>query len=264
MNESFPPGPLVASGRRADVYTYQPDRVIKFLKPGYPPDWLEEESRRSLALSAAGLPVPHCYGLVEIDGRLGLVYEDAGQRSLQQVLTAQPWKAAWAARQVAAVQAALLAVSPPGLTSLHELVGRRIQASPVLSDTQKAAALGALERLPVGGALCHGDLHPGNVLISARGPLVIDWDNVSAGPPAADIARSLLLIYLPPGFPWLLIAPFVAVYRAVYRREIQRLVPLDAQVLAAWLPVMAAARTVEGISEQQEWLMKRVRAAFGG
>ena len=38
------------------------------------------------------------------------------------------------------------------------------------------------------GSLLHLDLHPRNVLLTARGPVVIDWANAANGPGAADVA----------------------------------------------------------------------------
>ncbi len=40
---------------------------------------------------------------------------------------------------------------------------------------------------PFGAAerIVHLDLHPGNVMLTAGGPVVIDWTNVAAGPPGA-------------------------------------------------------------------------------
>ncbi|TMA37195.1 MAG: aminoglycoside phosphotransferase family protein, partial [Deltaproteobacteria bacterium] len=43
-----------------------------------------------------------------------------------------------------------------------------------------------LETLPDGDQLCHGDMHPGNIMLSRRGPMVIDWTNARRGHPAAD------------------------------------------------------------------------------
>jgi aminoglycoside phosphotransferase (APT) family kinase protein len=34
--------------------------------------------------------------------------------------------------------------------------------------------------------VCHGDLHPGNVIQSADGPVLLDWDLLCLGPPAWD------------------------------------------------------------------------------
>ncbi|MBA3289410.1 MAG: aminoglycoside phosphotransferase family protein [Acidimicrobiia bacterium] len=39
--------------------------------------------------------------------------------------------------------------------------------------------------------LCHGDVHPHNVVSTAAGPVLIDWDLLSVGPPAWD--HSMLL-----------------------------------------------------------------------
>lgn len=39
--------------------------------------------------------------------------------------------------------------------------------------------------------LCHGDVHPGNVLQAADGPVLLDWDLVCWGPPAWDHAPLL-------------------------------------------------------------------------
>jgi aminoglycoside phosphotransferase (APT) family kinase protein len=45
-----------------------------------------------------------------------------------------------------------------------------------------------------GRSLLHGDLHPGNILLTAAGPAVIDWTNASVGPPGADVAVTWLLL----------------------------------------------------------------------
>ena len=37
-------------------------------------------------------------------------------------------------------------------------------------------------------ALCHGDFHPFNVMLSPRGPIVIDWNNAHIGNPLEDVA----------------------------------------------------------------------------
>ena len=36
--------------------------------------------------------------------------------------------------------------------------------------------------------VCHGDVHPGNVIQSADGPVLLDWDLLCAGPAAWDHA----------------------------------------------------------------------------
>ena len=40
----------------------------------------------------------------------------------------------------------------------------------------------------------HGDLHPGNVLLTANGPVVIDWEGAGVGAADADVATTWLLL----------------------------------------------------------------------
>jgi aminoglycoside phosphotransferase (APT) family kinase protein len=42
--------------------------------------------------------------------------------------------------------------------------------------------------------MLHLDLHPGNVILTRRGPVVIDWCNAGAGDPAADVATTLVTV----------------------------------------------------------------------
>jgi len=40
----------------------------------------------------------------------------------------------------------------------------------------------------------HLDLHPGNVMLTASGPVVIDWRNADEGPPALDVALTAVIV----------------------------------------------------------------------
>ncbi len=43
-------------------------------------------------------------------------------------------------------------------------------------------------------AVLHLDLHPDNVILSAGGPVVIDWRNATEGPPALDAAMTAVIL----------------------------------------------------------------------
>ena len=47
---------------------------------------------------------------------------------------------------------------------------------------------------PARWVLCHGDVHPANVIATAAGPVVIDWDLLATGPPGWDHAPLLSMI----------------------------------------------------------------------
>jgi len=64
---------------------------------------------------------------------------------------------------------------------------------------RRPAELAALHRqlheIPFeGGTLLHRDLHPQNVILSAMGPVVVDWTNAAAGEPAFDVALAWVIL----------------------------------------------------------------------
>jgi thiamine kinase-like enzyme len=71
-----------------------------------------------------------------------------------------------------------MAAAPPrqDVGQLH----RQLHAIPAPADLP--APLGE------GTSLVHLDLHPGNVLLTASGPVVIDWPNAGRGSGLADVA----------------------------------------------------------------------------
>jgi streptomycin 6-kinase len=79
-----------------------------------------------------------------------------------------------------------------GPTMLAEL-GRR----PWLLGRHARTLAGLHERLHEipyeGRRLLHLDLHPDNVLLSGRGPVVIDWTNARPGDPGVDLALTWVI-----------------------------------------------------------------------
>ena len=62
-----------------------------------------------------------------------------------------------------------------------------------LDDEAKRGIEKAVDRWPDwtnqnGAVVCHGDVHPGNVMMAADGPILIDWDLMCLAPPGWDHA----------------------------------------------------------------------------
>ena len=121
-----------------------------------------------------------------------------------------------------------------------------------------------LERLPDGQAICHGDYHPGNLVITRRGPVVIDWMSASHGNPVADVARTTLMFrmagvpeYYSPETQQAVDQARRSFYEAYLSAYLSRR-PFPVEEIEAWIPVLAAARLCEGIVEEEAELVKLV------
>ena len=150
----------------------------------------------------------------------------------------------------------------------REQIEQGIALAKDLSETEKQAILAVLARLPDGNALCHGDFHPDNLIMTDHGPVIIDWLTGRRGNPLADVARTVLIIQtggLPPGIPYvmrLLInasrSGLVTIYLARYR---QIRSASQAEINAWQLPLLAARLfEVENYPKEKQYLLKSIRA----
>lgn len=251
-----------AEGRTAEMYDWKPGLVLKLYREWCPPGWVEYEARIARAVDAAGVSAPHTGEIVEIDGRRGIEYERVNGPSMIEALAAQWWKLPALARRLAALHLEMHAAQPQGLPRQRDNLRADILKAQDLPGALKKKALDRLDSLPDGDRLCHGDFHPGNVLISPGGAVVIDWMTACAGHPAADVARTRLLLSVgdPPGGFLLRLLVFVMrglLYR-IYLSEYRRRSPEVVRLSDAYLPILAAARLSENITPERDPLLRIV------
>ncbi len=250
-------GTPIATGFTAEIFPWKPGWVLKLFNPGIGRPTVEAEASTARLVHASGLPVPAVGEIIEQDGRFGLEYERVQGKSMLQALMQQPWKFAAYARQLAELQAKIHKVSLPELPSQKDRLTWKIRQAVILPENVRMAALLTLEKLPGQEWLCHGDFHPGNILMGQHGPVIIDWLDGSHGSPVMDVARSTLLFGggpLPQGTPWV-VRMLQGWYYRIYLRRYRQLHPFDRQELARWIPLAAAARLSENIRYDEPRLL---------
>jgi Ser/Thr protein kinase RdoA (MazF antagonist) len=149
-------GPLLACGREADVYALDDKRVLRRYRRDAD---VSGEAAAMRYLAGLGYPVPAVYEATGAD----LVLERLDGPTMAQALVTGSLSIADGAAQLAGL-----------LRRLHKLL-----------PWPGAAA---------GTGILHLDLHPENVLMTARGPVVIDWCNVRPGDPDLDTGLSALIL----------------------------------------------------------------------
>jgi aminoglycoside phosphotransferase (APT) family kinase protein len=255
----------LAAGREAEVFAVDAARVLRLGLSSQQRAAVECEALVLAAASAAGAPVPALHGKIDLDGRPGLIIERLGGGDLLTHLDRRPWSVWSVARTLGRLHAQLHAVDgPERLPQLRDRLGARLQSPLVPSDVRERA-LSELDELPDGPSLCHGDYHPANVLPRSDGFAVIDWGHATRGDPAANVARTWLLLAagaLPDNAPALMRA-FSRIGRrlllAGYLRAYQRQTGAATVAFTPWIPVVAAARLAEDIQAERDTVLALAR-----
>ncbi|MFG6196436.1 phosphotransferase [Nonomuraea sp. JJY05] len=150
-------GELLGSGRTADVYAIDDERVLRRYR-------IPIDARREAAVIAHvaghGYPVPDLY---------------PGARAATDLVMGRL----------------------PGPTMLRAMLDGEITAEEaggtVARLLRRLHEIPALASADPGDRVLHLDLHPDNVMLTPRGPVVIDWCNSQDGPPGLDCAMSAVI-----------------------------------------------------------------------
>ena len=233
---------------------------------------VEWEDQAMRAAAAAGVSVPAVQGTTTVQERPGLVMERIDGMDMLAMVGQKPWLLFGAARVFGEIHAQLHETEAPSdLPALKASLKRRIESSDLVPKPLAELAISTLEGLPDGDRLCHGDFHPGNIIWRDDKPVIIDWTAVTRGDPAADYARTDMMLRLgdPPPGSSLLLRSLALVGRGVilwaYHRAYRNARAMDAALVSRWeVPVMAN-RLVENIEPERAKLIRileeRLRAS---
>jgi aminoglycoside phosphotransferase (APT) family kinase protein len=245
-------GEIVARGTRSTVHAYGRGAVAKVPVPSTPDDWIRYEARYADAARTAGAPAPRLLGIEEIESRVASIWEHAIGTSMWQRVVDHPRGAAEQGRLLADIQVGLLALVPPvTLPRQRDRILSKIRRTAATVDASFGRALDLLPPETGAPRLCHGDLHPSNVILTDDGPILVDWFDASRGDPIADVARSSLTMLSdgadpPSHLPGAERATLDAL-TAAYLARLDEHLEIDREVLARWQAVSAVARMAEGV-----------------
>jgi aminoglycoside phosphotransferase (APT) family kinase protein len=243
------PGEVVARGTRSSVRAYGRGAVVKVPDATTAESWIRFEALYAEAARIAGAPVPRLLGIERVDGRVASVWERVHGESLWQHTVDAPARSAEFGAMLADVHDGLFRLVPPvTLPSQRDRMLAKIRRA-ASADRGHAEALELLPAAGGPGRLCHGDLHPSNVILGRDGPVIVDWFDASRGDPIADAARSLLLsdaASIPQHLPGADRATLETLTDA-YLSRLREYLEIDDDLLARWQAVSAVARVAEGV-----------------
>ena len=251
----------IAYGRTAAVYDWDEGHVLKLFFNWFDFEAIEYEMKIARAVHISGVKSPAVKELIQYQGRHGLIYERVAGDSMIKAFQREPWNVIQYGRLLAQLHAQMHnCVFNADVLEQHVRLESKIKNAGALPASLKKSLLNALQFLPEGNRVCHGDFHPDNVLLSGEDARVIDWTDASRGNPLADVARtSIILLGVAESAQSsnLFIKSAVKIFHAMYLRHYFRLRPGGEDEYRRWLPIVAGARLSEGIPELEEWLVKQ-------
>ncbi len=183
---------LIGEGGNSRVYRLGGNKVVKVFHEDIPQDMVYYENDRSCEAYAAGVSCAACYGMVTVDGCLGIVYEDLGSRDLLSVIVSDrahlPDYIRDFARQVRIMHSK--SVDPTRLKDAKQVFESyldRLEGHLCTSDeVRRLKRMCAL--IPDRRTFIHGDCHPGNVMERDGNLILIDLSSCGYGHPVFDLA----------------------------------------------------------------------------
>jgi aminoglycoside phosphotransferase (APT) family kinase protein len=267
----------IGQGRTAEIFAWENGRVLRLFREGASREWARHEMEIYRSVHRAGIACPAVHpaeskdGLLEADGRFGFVMDRIDGPSMLDLMTGKPWRLWHYARVFAGLHRAMHTKVAPDLPSQAERFRRIVdRVSGIVGSEVADRVREAIEEMENGDAVCHGDFHPDNVLMSAPGPVVIDWGPATSGCVSADVAWTVYLLRdaaAPPGtgpLQRLLLALFRRLFLSAYRRAYLHGSPVRWSDVKRWGPAIAVIRIGDGIPEEREVLLRSIRKSFGG
>ena len=152
-------------------------------------------------------------------------------------------------------------VEASGLPEALQRTKAKVDAVP-LSDEARGSFLSAFDSKPEMNLLLHGDFSPANVLVNHSGVVAIDWYDAGRGDPAADVARTcLLLLYAHTGSTFDLDGSFQSIRRGFHDSYLSRYTEHDPSTIArveSWLTIAAAARLADARTQMEARSLIRI------
>jgi Ser/Thr protein kinase RdoA (MazF antagonist) len=176
---------MVGHGRTSIVYSHGEGRVVKVFPRGEALAEIEQEAAAAALVDELGVPSVHCYGLTEVDGQPGIVFERLTGPSLATIAERDIRRLPAMCRTLAQCHLQMHAAHTGQLPDVRELAAGLL-TTPTLStlrDSEKEWLRTYLRSLPAGDSVLHLDYHPQNVFQHQDGYAIIDWHSACRGAP---------------------------------------------------------------------------------
>ena len=223
-------------------------QCIKVFNEDYSKSDVFSEALNRTIIEETGLNVPKVLEVTIIDGKWAIVSEYIKGKTLAQLIKEDDEKKDEYIELLVDLQLEVLKKNSPLLAKLRDKMNDEIRKSE-LDATTRYDLHTRLDGMPKHTKLCHGDFNPTNIIITEDGtPYIVDWENATQGNASADAARTYLLFWLDGDMTG------AEKYLELFCEKSG----IEKQYVQKWMPLVAAAQSVEGNEKEREFLLSWV------
>lgn len=187
---------MIGVGNTAYVYKWGEEKVLKLFKQGYPESAIEKEYHNAIALRNTNFLKPKAYEMITYGDRKGIVYDRIdGESLLDWVMKTQDLQEC--SKYMANLHKAIGENKCSSIPQYKDYLKHHISNKGLPLEKQRKL-IHLIDTFPDGNSLCHGDFHPGNIIISGGRAYVIDFMDICQGDFLYDIAKTVFLVEYAP------------------------------------------------------------------
>lgn len=257
---------LLAQGGQAEIYELDEDKVIRVLRNIEDEEYLKIEMSIMKSLKEKGKAVPKVYEYLKIDGRPSIIIEKLNGDTMLAEIRKKPLRLLRQAEKLAELHLEVAdSAEGLGMISINDRAAYLIPKAEMLDHKLKKFVFETLAELPRGNDICHGDFHPGNIMITNKQYYVIDWYGATSGKKLSDIAHTYLILRNTPKIPGIsnfqnfIIGCSGSIISSRYLSTCKKLYPFDWSEFSKWMIVRAAERVYYGMPSEKESLIKFIK-----
>lgn len=223
------------------------DKIIKVFDSHYSKaDVLNEARNEALVEENTQLNIPALLEVSHTEEGWCLVRDKVDGKTLEELMKEEPDKLETYMEMFVDLQLKIHGQRVAAIKRLRHKLMDQINSLKDLNATARYELATRLESMPKHTKLCHGDFHPGNVIVDKYGKLwIIDWAHAAQGNASADAAMTFLLFSLED------------INKAeLYMKLFCEKSDTARQYVNRWLPIVAAAQMTKKKEKEKDFLMR--------
>jgi len=190
---------LIAQGRTSEIFILSSKKILKLYRTQYSIQDIEREYEKTITIKKqTKLLIPKIHSIEKYGTRYGIVAERINNStSMLSNISKNPLNLLPVIKRTVAIHNKIHKYKNIAIPNSDAYISSIIKNSKRFSIQEKDKILKILIKFK-GNTLCHGDMHPGNLIDTKNGIYTIDWEQAFLGNPALDIAISSAVAVISP------------------------------------------------------------------